>query len=85
MGTQNSQTEKASWISAISISREVVLAILYASFAAITVLDIVVNSFFVKLAEFVFWPIPVIQIGSSANFFAFSSDVKRIDELPEHE
>jgi len=58
---------------------------LYALFAAVTVLDNVVNSFFVKLAEFVFCPIPDIQIGSSVNFFAFSSDVKRIDELPEHE
>jgi len=55
---------------------------LYALFAAVTVLDNVVNSFFVKLAEFVFCPIPDIQIGSSVKLFAFSSDVKRIDELP---
>jgi len=58
---------------------------LYALFAAVTVLDNVVNSFFVKLAEFVFCPIPDIQFVSSVNLFAFSSEVRRIDELPEHE
>jgi hypothetical protein len=58
---------------------------LYALYAAVTVLESVVNSFFVKLAEFVFCPMPDIQIGSSVNFVAFSSDVKRIDELPDHE
>jgi len=42
-------------------------------------LDNVVNSFFVKLAEFVFCPIPEIHIGSSVNFFAVYSDAKRID------
>jgi len=39
----------------------------------------------VKLAEFVFCPIPDIQIGSSVSLFAFSSEVRRIDELPEHD
>ena len=37
-----------------------------------------------KLAEFVFCPIPEIHTGVSVNFFRISSDANKIDALPEH-
>ena len=52
---------------------------------AILVLVISSRLFFVKLADVVFCPIPLIQIGHSDIFLAFSSDARIIDELPEHE
>ena len=80
----NSQTVNASWISATSIWLAEVFAILYASRDAITLVVNSVNSFFAKLAEFVFCPIPEIHTGWSENLDATFSDANNTDVLPEH-
>ena len=57
----------------------------YQDIGTYTLIDGFDTTFFVNLADVVFWPIPLIQIGLSEIVFAISSDANKIDELPEHE